>query len=169
MSFLKKVIRAVKKMFKATVKRRPARKRKLKAKPSPRAPKRPKKALPRPAVRKTRPAPAPKRKVPVSKKSAPAVKKAPKGKAPKEVKPAGVLVGEVTHYFDRIKVCVIRIDRDHIKKGDRLLIKGGKSELFQNVTSMQIENEDVPLGKKGQMIGLKVAKPVGVKDGVYKT
>ena len=169
MSILQKVLRAVKKMFKAaTVKRRPAKKRHLRIQTSvvrPRKP--PKQAAQRPSVRKAKPRPSVKKKASLSKKPVIAAKKAiPKVKT--QVKPAGLLVGEVTHYFDRIKVCVIRINRDHIKKGDRILIQGVKSELTQKVTSMQIENEDVTMGKKGQMIGLKVAKPVFVKDGVYK-
>jgi hypothetical protein len=156
MSILKKVIRAVKKIFNATVKPR-------------RAPKK------RPSKRKTvkvvrrRPVSKPKVKVvkaSVSKKAAPVAKKTAKKALPP--KPAGVLVGEVTHYFDRIKVCVIRIDRDHIKRGDRLVIEGPKGSVLQPVSSMQIENEDVVSAKKGQLIGLKVAKEVSVKDGVYK-
>ncbi len=120
----------------------------------------------KPKASKVKPVKAPKtpaqpKKPVVKTKAVPAV-------VPK-VKSVGILIGEVTHYFDRIKVCVIRIDRDHIKKGDRLLIKGPKSELIQNVTSMQIENEDVTQAKKGQLIGLKVAKSVSVKDEVYKT
>jgi hypothetical protein len=156
MSILKKVIRAVKKMFQASVKPR----RKPKSRPAKAAPKR---KTVRPARSSS------KKNKPVSRKARPALKTAKAKPAPAApAKPAGTLVGEVTHYFDRIKVCVIRIDRDHVKKGDRLLIKGAKSELLQNVSSMQIENEDVTSARKGQLIGLKVAKEVFVKDQVYK-
>lgn len=75
-------------------------------------------------------------------------------------------IGEVTHYFDKIKVCVIRIDRGILKKGDHLVIAGNKGNLTQLVGSMQIENEDVSVARKGQLIGLKVAKEVYVGDSV---
>ena len=88
--------------------------------------------------------------------------------AAKEAKPSGLRVGEVTHYFDRIKVCVIRIDQGVIKKGDRVFIKGNKGQLAQKITSMQIENEDVSSARTGQLIGLKVADPVFVGDEVFK-
>jgi translation elongation factor EF-G len=162
MSILKKVIRAIKKIFNVSIKRRRSPKKKV-LKASAKKRKAPK-FVPRPKV-KSRPKPktAAKKKTVASK---PKLAKAKPVQTPS--KPVGALVGEVTHYFDRIKVCVIRIDRDHIKKGDRLLIRGPKEELSQNVTSMQIENEDVSLAKKGQLIGLKVIKPVSVKDAVYK-
>ena len=82
--------------------------------------------------------------------------------------PKAVPLGAVTHYFDRIKVCVIRIDHDHIKKGDSLLIQGPKGALVQKVSSMQIENEDVSSARKGQLIGLKVTKAVFAGDHVFK-
>jgi translation elongation factor EF-G len=167
MSILKKVLRAVQKMFKASV-RRPKKRRSKATKP-----RKQRKPVTRRVVSKSKPKAPQLKPVKATKVSkAPVPKPAVKAKAvpaaPK-VKSVGILVGEVTHYFDRIKVCVIRIDRDQIKKGDRLLIKGPKSELIQNVTSMQIENEDVNQAKKGQLIGLKVAKAVVVKDEVYKT
>jgi hypothetical protein len=162
MSLFKKVMKAVKKLFKATVKRRAPKKRVKKAahkvkRLKPARPIRPAKSRPKPVVKTPQKKPI-------------AVKKVASGpKTPKvQPKSPGLLVGEVTHYFDRIKVCVIRIDRDHIKKGDRLLIVGPKGESIQNVSSMQIENEDVTSAKKGQLIGLKVSKPVFVKDAVYK-
>ena len=75
--------------------------------------------------------------------------------------------GEVTHFFDRIQVCVIKITRGGIQKGDRLLIEGKAGQLEQKVTSMQIESQDVNSARRGQLIGLKVNKPVKVGDRVY--
>lgn len=99
------------------------------------------------------------------------VKASNKPKAPdfKKVPPVKLSpVGEVTHYFDKIKVCVIRIDHGTVKKGDRLRIEGNKGNLVQDVSSMQIENEDVASARKGQTIGLKVKKMVYVGDAVQK-
>lgn len=77
-------------------------------------------------------------------------------------------VGVVTHYFDKIKVCVVRIDAGSLKKGDRLSIEGKHGCLTQTISSMQIENEDVSFAKKGNLIGLKVSKAVHQGDVVKK-
>ncbi len=93
--------------------------------------------------------------------------KVPKTKAP-AVDPNLVQAGKMTHYFDRIKVCVVKITQGSILIGDRLTIKGAKTSFVQKVWSMQIENKDVKVARKGQLIGLKVDKPVAVGDIVYK-
>ena len=131
-------MRAVKKMFKSPAKRRAGpKKRNLKASPKKR--KQPK-AVQRP-VRSVKSAPNTKKVKIAKKKTAPVPKKAAskiKIKNVKPPKPVGLLVGEVTHYFDRIKVCVIRIDRDHIKKGDRLLIRGTGAVFFLSILTFLI-------------------------------
>lgn len=85
---------------------------------------------------------------------------------PKKSEIEGRLIGEVTHYFDRIKVCVVRIDFGTLKKGDQITINGKKSKLTQTVDSLQIENEDVAIARKGQLVGLKVKKVVTVGSKV---
>lgn len=104
-------------------------------------------------------------------------------------------VGEITHYFDRIKVGVVKVTQGTILIGDKLTIvhvgaghvRLGESagrrdfavgepsarraqlvQFIQKVWSMQIESEDVKIAKKGQLIGLKIDKPVRVGDVVYK-
>jgi len=76
--------------------------------------------------------------------------------------------GEITHYFGRIKVCVVKVTQGSILIGDRLTITGAKTSFVQKVWSMQIENKDVKVARRGQLIGLKVDKPVAVGDIVYK-
>ena len=92
---------------------------------------------------------------------------APKLKKP-VIDPNLVQAGEITHYFDRIKVCVIKITNGSILIGDRLTVKGPKTSFVQKVWSMQVESQDVKVAKKGQLIGIKVDKPVAVGDIVYK-
>ena len=94
--------------------------------------------------------------------------KAPKVKAALVLAPDLVKTGEITHYFERIKVCVVRITQGTVLIGDKLTIVGPKSKFVQKVWSMQIESQDVKVAKKGQLIGLKVDKPVEVGNIVYK-
>lgn len=170
MSLLRKVFNAVKKIFRVAVKRRKKPKKATKKikkvirvkKPS--------------SLRKTKKVSAKKKTSPKKFKPAKSVPKKqtasvtqPKSKtSTTKSLPKLDKIGEVTHYFDKIKVCVIRIDKGTIKKGDRLIIEGNKGSLTQTVSSMQIENEDVAIARKGQLIGLKVAKEVYVADAVAK-
>lgn len=77
-------------------------------------------------------------------------------------------IGEITHYFAKIKVAVVRVTAIGIKLGDSINIKGKSTDLIQKVESMQIESVDVKFARKGQLVGLKLAKPVRVGDKVYK-
>ena len=74
----------------------------------------------------------------------------------------GVPIGEITHYFDKIKVCVVRIDSGTLKKGDKIIIESKNSSWVQTVTSMQIENENVAIARRGQLIGIKINKEVSI-------
>jgi translation initiation factor IF-2 len=106
------------------------------------------------------------KKSPVKKKT---VKTKPALKKALAIDPALAQAGIVTHYFDRIKVCVVKLTQGTILIGDKLTIQGAKTRFVQKVWSMQIESEDVKVAKKGQVIGLKVDKLVAVGDKVYKT
>ena len=115
------------------------------------------------------------KKTPLKAKPAPILKLKPV-KIPKVVKqpkalqidPQLVNIGEITHYFDRIKVCVVKINQGTVLVGDKLTIVGKSSKFIQKVWSMQIESVDVKVAKKGQLIGLKIDKPATVGDIVYK-
>ena len=92
-----------------------------------------------------------------------------KGVAKETVDPSLLQVGVITHYFDRIKVCVVKLTQGTVLIGDKFTILGPKTKFIQKVWSLQIESEDVKVAKKGQLIGLKVDKLVVVGDKVYKT
>ena len=116
-------------------------------------------AKPRPAVKpKAKPAASVKAKIAA----------VPKTSKPSVIDPSLVEAGIITHYFDRIKVCVVELTKGTVLIGDKLTILGPKTKFVQKVWSMQIESEDVKVAKKGQLIGIKVDKLVAVGDKVYK-
>lgn len=78
------------------------------------------------------------------------------------------LVGEITHYFAKIKVVVVKVTKGPLKVGDRINIKGKGTDFIQDIDSMQIESVDVKSARKGQLVGLKVKKAVKVGDKVFK-
>lgn len=79
---------------------------------------------------------------------------------------ADTKVGNVTHYYDKIGVAVVDILAP-IKVGDKIKITGS-TEFEQELTSMQIEHENIEKAKKGDQIGLKIDQPVKDKDEVFK-
>lgn len=77
-------------------------------------------------------------------------------------------VGEVTHFFSGIKVIVLKMKSSKILVGDKIHIKGRKTDFFQIVKSLQIESVDVKVARKGQLVGLKVSKKAKEGDKVFK-
>lgn len=75
-------------------------------------------------------------------------------------------VGKITHYYTNISVAIVEVS-DTIKIGDRIRIQGATSDFEQEVTSMQIEHEQVQEAKPGQVIGLKVDQKVREGDKVF--
>jgi len=76
-------------------------------------------------------------------------------------------IGQVTHYYNRIGVAVLRLTGD-LKIGDTVLILGHTTELEQRVTSMEIEPQNVEAVQAGQEVALRVEEPVRKGDVVYQ-
>ena len=76
-------------------------------------------------------------------------------------------IGEVVHYYGKIKVAVIKL-KGSLKVGDKIHVTGGQADDFtQTVKSMQQEHESIVKASKGQEIGLQVSKKVHEGDLVY--
>ncbi len=76
-------------------------------------------------------------------------------------------IGRVTHFFDKISVAVIEIEKE-LKIGDGISIEGSTTQIQQKVDSMQIENQKISIAKKGQAVGMKVKERARINDIVYK-
>jgi len=102
--------------------------------------------------------------LPFFKKSSSPKKKeeASSAKQPKEKE-----IGIVTHYFGNISVAVIKL-KSELKIGDKIHIKGAHDDFKQTVKSMQIDNQNISIAKKGSEIGMKVTKRVHENDRIYK-
>ena len=77
------------------------------------------------------------------------------------------LVGTISHYFNKIGVGIIELS-EALKVGDKIHIKGHSTDFEQEVTSIQVEHQDVQEAKKGDSVGIKVNESVREKDEVYK-
>ena len=122
------------------------------------------------------------------KRTKPRVKKAAKRKAPKRVarkkkaapakrKGLGPLrtpeatlekIGEVTHYFPKVRAAAVMIKKDSLKVGDKIYIKGHTTNFKEKVMSIQLDRAPIQEGRKGQEIGLLVKSRVRIGDSVYR-
>lgn len=76
------------------------------------------------------------------------------------------LIGKITHYFSKIGVAVIGLS-DTLKVGSTIHIKNSDRDFNQQVSSLQIEHEQVEKATAGQSAGLKVDQKVHEGDEVY--
>ena len=75
-------------------------------------------------------------------------------------------IGKVTHFFDRIRVAVLALE-DELYLEDWVLFEGPRTELEQQVQSMQIEHAAVDVGHPGEEVAIKLDDVVRVGDEVF--
>ena len=77
-------------------------------------------------------------------------------------------IGKVIHYFDKVKVAVVKLSKP-LKVGDEIRIIGGEDTDFkQPIKSMESEHEKIVKAKAKAAVGLKVKKKVREGYKVYK-
>ncbi|RJP28301.1 MAG: hypothetical protein C4536_12785 [Actinobacteria bacterium] len=76
-------------------------------------------------------------------------------------------VGRITHFFAKINVAAIELE-DELNVGDTIHVKGHTSDWTQDVSSMQIEHDQVQKAGPGDVIGIKVEGHAREHDVVYK-
>lgn len=76
-------------------------------------------------------------------------------------------IGKVVHFYDKLGVAIIDLEKGGLKVGDELKFKHGDEEFTQKVESLQIEHEAVDSVKKGDSFGVKVDKPTKPGTQVY--
>lgn len=80
---------------------------------------------------------------------------------------AGIRIGKVIHFFDRISVAVLALE-DQIKVGDVVHFLGRATDFKQEVKSLQIEHQAIQEAGPGQEVAMKVLQPVRPNDSVFK-
>jgi len=65
-------------------------------------------------------------------------------------------IGEVTHWYDKISVAVVKLS-GALSVGDRIKVRWGDQEFEDTVESMQLEHEPINSGKKGQEVAIKLS------------
>lgn len=78
-----------------------------------------------------------------------------------------IQVGKITHYYDKIGVAVVEVMNQKLKVGDTVKVSGHDKEYTQEVTSLQIEHQQVNEVGVGESCGIKVDQPVKEGDVLY--
>ena len=76
------------------------------------------------------------------------------------------LAGKVVHFYDKISVAVIKLEKA-LRVGDKVKFEYGEHSFEQIIESMQLEHEQVLQGKKGQEVAVKVGKETKSGTLVY--
>lgn len=80
---------------------------------------------------------------------------------------SGKLIGEVTHFYNRIGVAVMDLSGP-LQVGDQVHFLGRSTDFRQEISSMQIEHESITEAGKGQEVAVKVERRVRNHDKVFK-
>jgi hypothetical protein len=82
--------------------------------------------------------------------------------------PAGVKIGTITHYFNKIQVGVLTVEKP-LKVGDLIEIRRQGERIGKEpVRSLQINHIPIDEARKGEEIGMKFTSPVHAGDEVFK-
>ncbi|MFA5098963.1 MAG: translation elongation factor-like protein [Candidatus Paceibacterota bacterium] len=76
-------------------------------------------------------------------------------------------IGEVTHYYDKIGVAVVKFSKA-VKVGDEIQFKGNQTDFGQAISSMQFDHKNIESAKKGDEVGMKVDDHVRQGDKVFE-
>ncbi len=77
-------------------------------------------------------------------------------------------IGVVTHYFGKLTVAIIKIEKEGLKVGDTVHIKGRTSDFIQEIESMELEHKAIQKAKVGESVGIKVSEHAREGDVVYQ-
>ncbi|OGH17831.1 MAG: hypothetical protein A2868_02845 [Candidatus Levybacteria bacterium RIFCSPHIGHO2_01_FULL_40_15b] len=64
-------------------------------------------------------------------------------------------IGKVVHYYDKIGVAVVKLDKK-LKVGDKVKFTYGEDSFEQSIESMQLNHESINEGKAGDEVAVKV-------------
>ena len=78
------------------------------------------------------------------------------------------MIGKISHYFSKVGVAVIELEKGSLKVGDTIHITGHTTDFTQVINSIEIENQKVDEVNPGDSFGIKVDDKVREHDVVYK-
>lgn len=95
----------------------------------------------------------------------PEVPSSPKEKARKEY--ADCFIGEVTHFYSKIGVGIIKIEKGMLHVGDTIYIQGNTTRFKQKVASIEHNHQKIQEAGPGYEVGIRLGARVREADDVY--
>jgi len=77
------------------------------------------------------------------------------------------LIGKVIHYYDKIGVAVVKLEKS-LKVEDKVKFTKGDATFEQTIESMQLDHKPMTLGKKNEEVAIKVDQVVKSGTELYK-
>jgi putative protease len=77
-------------------------------------------------------------------------------------------VAVIVKFFAKPSVAALEVTSGTIKTGDLLRYKGHTTDFTEQITSMEIDNQQVDEAKVGDLVGVKVKDRVRENDKVYR-
>ncbi|MBI2614052.1 MAG: hypothetical protein HYW62_04750 [Candidatus Levybacteria bacterium] len=77
------------------------------------------------------------------------------------------LVGKVIHYYDKIGVAVVKLEKA-LKVEDKVKFTKNDASFEQTIESMQLDHKPVTSGKKNEEVAIKVDQAVKSGTTIYK-
>ena len=69
-------------------------------------------------------------------------------------------IGKVIHFYDKLGVAIIDLEKGKLKLGDEIKFKKGDEEFSQKIESIQVDHQSVDAVKAGDSFGVKVGKMI---------
>ena len=76
-------------------------------------------------------------------------------------------VGQVIHYYPKIGVGIIRIEKGKLKTGDMVYIQGYVTKFKQKIGSIEYNHQKVSEVGSGYEVGIRLGARVRETDDVY--
>jgi GTPase len=76
-------------------------------------------------------------------------------------------IGNVTHYYNDLRVATVKITDGELHLGDTIHIEGHTSDFMQKIGSMELEHQSIDVAKPGDIVGIVTDEYVREHDTVY--
>lgn len=81
--------------------------------------------------------------------------------------PLSLFLGRVTHYYPKIQVGIVRVEKGKLTMGDLVYVQGAKTRFKQRVSSIEFNHRKVKSVGPGYEIGIQFGARVREGDEVY--
>ncbi len=86
---------------------------------------------------------------------------------PQKSSPISVYLGRITHYYPKIQVGIVKVEKARLSLGDLIYVQGKKNRFKQRVGSIEFNHRKVKSVGPGYEIGVQFGRSVHEGDEVY--